>query len=243
MSELSPRQLMQLHDGELDAELEAELLSELARQSEREAQGSADHEQQSACAPAQLEGLEQLGDFIRSAAQAHDKSTQYTSLADQVMAALDQPALKLVPKPAQPSPHTTPHQATPHQAAADQAPGADIKPAQPERGWVLGVGVLLAAAAAGLLWLQNPLSAGPADATRSAAQTTEQARPQGSEALAPSAALPAGEHTGLSDAPVAIVSVDFGGNDGTIFVVGEESTPVVWLADELPIQKTKMGPL
>lgn len=207
---LSPDQLMQLHDGELDEALEAELLAALAEP------GAADF-------AAQLEGLEQLGDFLREAAAHPAATSQYVSIADQVMAELDAPALKLVPEPP----------ADENEAPPKGIPRVSPKPTEPERGWVLGVGALLAAAAAGLLWMQRPADV-PQPSAAPHAQTVQEAPSAGLTGQAP--AVPA-------EAPVAIVAVDFGANDGTIFVVGEESTPVVWLADDLPVKKTKMGPL
>src|SRR5690606_37776949 len=71
-SQLSPLQVMQLHDGELDEQLEAEVLAELALAGGDTAE--------------QLEGLEQLGDFLRESGH-QGASTPYVSIADQVMAA------------------------------------------------------------------------------------------------------------------------------------------------------------
>lgn len=203
---LSPRDLMLLHDGELDADAEAELLAAL----------EADE-----AARAELDGLVQLGDFLREAhasvpvhAPADVSADRpFVSVADSVLAALDEPALRGVP----------------------QAPERPVALAsQRERGWVVAVGVTLAAAAAGVLWLRS------SHPVESASPTASLSRPTAPEA--PSVAGP--PTPAAEEDPVAIVSVDFGGNDGTIFVVGDESTPVVWLADDaVPAEDAKMGPL
>ncbi|MCA9627965.1 MAG: hypothetical protein KC766_09875 [Myxococcales bacterium] len=189
---LSPRELMLLHDGELDPDAESEALERL-RVDEN--------------AQAQLAGLEQLGDFLREAERAAAEPS-FSSLADAVLERLDEPALRPLGES--------------HQASSTH----------PERGWVVAVGVVLAAAAAGLLWIR---SSHPVE-SRPTANLSQPASPQ-----APSAERPAPV---AEEDPVAIVSVDFGGNDGTIFVVGDDSTPVVWLADDaVPAEDAKMGPL
>ncbi|MCB9609242.1 MAG: hypothetical protein H6716_21795 [Polyangiaceae bacterium] len=196
MKSPSSRDLMLLHDGELDAAAEAELLAAL----------DAD-----LAAQAELAGLEQLGDFLREAHKAAAEP-EFTSVADSVMERLDEPPLR---------------------AAQPKASSAPSAPAQRERGWVVVVGVTLAAAAAGILWLR---SSHPVEPVAPVASLTKTAVP-----VAPSTP---GPDPKVEEEPVAIVSVDFGGSDGTIFVVGDESTPVVWLADDaVPAGDAKMGPL
>ncbi|MEZ4373435.1 MAG: hypothetical protein R3B07_21615 [Polyangiaceae bacterium] len=190
---LSHRDLMLLHDGELDGDAEAQILEAL----------DADLEAQ-----AQLAGLEQLGDFLR---EAHGTAVEpdFTSIADSVMERLDEPALR--------------------STGSKRVPA----PVQRERGWVVAVGVTLAAAAAGILWLK---SSHPVEPVPPVASLARPAVPQAPSTPGPK---PVAE-----EEPVAIVSVDFGGSDGTIFVVGDESTPVVWLADDaVPAGDAKMGPL
>lgn len=65
------------------------------------------------------------------------------------------------------------------------------------------------------------------------------AEPQGAPSEPQAAAADEGE-VGAS-----IEAVDFGGGNGTIFVVssGPEETPVVWLMDEPPTSKGRMKPL
>lgn len=192
---VSSRDLMLLHDGELDAEAEAELLAQL----------EADE-----AAQVELAGLQQLGDFLREA-EATAEEPGFASVADAVLERLDEPALRSVEEsPLEPK----------------------LEPAGRERGWVVAVGVALAAAAAGLLWMRSghPVESPP--------PTANLVQPAAEVPSAPGPAPVAEED------PVAIVSVDFGGNDGTIFVVGDESTPVVWLADDAaPAEGAKMGPL
>lgn len=201
---LPPRDLMLLHDGELTAEAESELLAAL---------------ESDEAARAELDGLEQLGDFLREAHEvaslhaptAGSSDRPFVSMVDSVLAALDEPALRPVPDRTPPRPT-----------------------AARERGWVVAVGVTLAAAAAGVFWLRSSHSVEPASPT---ASLTRPAAPE--VPSVPGPAVPA-----VEEDPVAIVSVDFGGNDGTIFVVGDESTPVVWLADDaVPAEDAKMGPL
>jgi hypothetical protein len=128
-------------------------------------------------------------------------------------------------------------------ARLDEAPALQAAPVvelRPRRTGVYVAAALgLAAAAAVVLWFANAKSpetptARPTATPITTPSPTPEIMPLQEEAVA-DLALP-------EDEGAAIESVDFGNRNGTIFMVpaGEETTPVVWLADE---SDARMEPL
>lgn len=162
-----------------------------------------------------LEGLEDLGERIREA-NAHGS----IDLTDSIMARLEDEAV-VEPQPT-------------------HAPVVSLR-ARNNGAWVAG-GLALAAAAAVAVWFTNrspeptPVAQKPAPAVAPA--PAPEPSPTGAVA---ELALPDDEESTASAA--SIEAVDFGNKNGTIFMVpsGEETTPVVWLADEGP--GSRMEPL
>jgi hypothetical protein len=102
---------------------------------------------------------------------------------------------------------------------------------------ILVAGLALAAAAAFLLWQKAAPAPSPPESRSAALVPSTPAIPTVTTATS-QPAVPAEDETVPA---VAIEAVDFGNQAGSIFVVGEESTPVVWLVDEPP--GTKMEKL
>ncbi len=211
---VSPTQVMAAFDDELTEAEEAELarlMQEPALRAEVEAQ---------------LAGLAELQQLVRL---YDEEATQaYPSVAQAVMARLEE-----APRGAS--------QEAPQEAlsggSSQGASGGELRrlpgPAESlhrpraargrERARVVGAGLFLAAAAALLVWAMQP--------TVPTAQPPAQAsavEPAHQVAAPPSASVAV---VSAEEEPVAIVSVDFGSSDGTIFML-EETTPVVWLAEE-----------
>lgn len=162
-----------------------------------------------------LEGLEDLGERIR-VANGHES----LDLTDSIMARLDEPA-QLAPESAKP------------------APVRELRP-RSNGAWVAG-GLALAAAAVVAFWFTNQRHEAPAVAQKPAPTVAPAPAPEPlpKEAVA-ELVLPEDEV-----APAAsIEAVDFGNSNGTIFMVpsGEETTPVVWLADD-STPSSRMEPL
>lgn len=201
---MTPEELMRLHDDELS---EAELAALESALAEEDVE--------------QLEGLEQLGNFIRQRAETQSGGFDIASEVLEQIGSGQAPRLRVVDggasEPAAPAPRDA------------QAKGGAW-------GAVLAVAAV-AAVAAGVVVTSTGDERGPGAMTASPvpAQPT------------PAAPAPAPEPT--VEAPeegpeVAIVSVDFGSEGGSIFVVGDESTPVIWLNDESPSEpQGRMGPL
>jgi hypothetical protein len=160
-----------------------------------------------------LDGLEDLGERIR-VANGHES----LDLADSIMARLDEPT-----------------------EVAESVKPAPVRELRPRSNgvWVAG-GLALAAAAVVAFWFTNRSHEAPTVAQKPAPSVTPAPAPEplAKEAVA-ELALPEDE----AMAPAAsIQAVDFGNRNGTIFMVpsGEETTPVVWLADDSP---SRMEPL
>ncbi len=206
MRRVDPLRLMLLHDGELPEGETAELQHLLA--------GDPD-------ARAALDGLDQLGDFLRR--YADERSAGVGDLASEVMARLDE----------EPSRVSGWRQ---HRPARFGGGG---------RRWVWGaVGALAAAAALTLLFAARRSGAPEVEAARLAALASA-AR---SAALQPGPArgVLAAAPRDTSEPGVSIEAVDFGPRNGTIFMVpagGEATTPVVWVVDPPAASGAEARPL
>ncbi len=102
-------------------------------------------------------------------------------------------------------------------------------------GWAAGASGVLALAAGVLLFLWS--STGPTDGVGGGGWAVGQGPAGNEEPQAVASARPQLAAGGEADPGVAIEMVDFGAQNGTIFMVssGEEAaTPVVWLVDEGP---------
>ena len=157
---------------------------------------------------AMLGALEQVGDVVRALDQ--DVEARAGDIAQGVMARIE----------AEPRALREPAQVV--RLDARPAPGRS-------RGKVLVVGLVLAAAAAGIVWLK----AAPAPVGPTPVAVTQVTAPI--EPPAPPAPPPDPEVAEEEPSPAAsIEAVDFGNSAGSIFMVpaGDESTPVVWLVDE-----------
>jgi hypothetical protein len=161
-----------------------------------------------------LEGLEDLGERIREA-----NSHASVDLTDSIMARLDEDLV----------------------IAAPPAPVVPLRPSRNNSAWVAG-GLVLAAAAAVAVWFtsRSPAPTPVAQKPAPAVAPTPSPEPLPKEAVAE---LAVAEDDDVSAPAASIEAVDFGNNNGTIFMVpsGEETTPVVWLADEGP--GSRMEPL
>lgn len=161
-----------------------------------------------------LQGLEDLGERIR-VANGHES----LDLTDSIMARLDEPAPESV-KP---------------------APVRELRP-RSNGAWVAG-GLALAAAALVAFWFTNRSHEPPTVAKKPAPVVAPAPSPQPvpSEAVAE---LNVAEDEDVSQRAASIEAVDFGNGNGTIFMVpsGDETTPVVWLADESD-PNSRMEPL
>ena len=106
----------------------------------------------------------------------------------------------------------------------------------------VALGALAAAAALALVFERaNP----PQPRVSPPSQPLTAARPQPPAPL-PSSERPELEVASVESAPaIAIETVDFGGREGTIFMLaeGEIATPVVWLMDEPGKERDSMEPL
>jgi negative regulator of sigma E activity len=161
---------------------------------------------ESAEARAVLRDFEVIGGGLR--AIADERGTRMGSIADSVMAQVAGEG---------PVSRTRVH-ATPIEAAKK---GRKIVSAVP------AIGLALAAAAVVLIYLRpHP---GPAPAVRNELSASPVIEPLSSSSSEPGEVAVADPESGAS-----IESVDFGAQNGTIFIVpsGPQSTPVVWLMDD-----------
>jgi negative regulator of sigma E activity len=166
-----------------------------------------------------LEGVEQIGDFV--SVLADHQAGVADDIADRVMAKIDEdeprPALRGIP------------------GGAEREPTAMLEPGE-RRAQVLFIsGVVLAAAAAVLLWVSFQSES----STRSpVAQVPTAGVPVATPSPVAGRAAPAVQAAQEDEAAPAasIEAVDFGNQAGSIFMVpaGEETTPVVWLVDDAP---------
>jgi len=203
------QELMKLADGELEPDV-AERLSEELTDEEL----------------ALLDGVEQVGDFVR--ALADHQAGAADDIADQVMAKIDEeggrPALREI------------------QGGANRETTAVPEPGE-RRSQVLFIsGVVLAAAAAVLLWVSFH---GESQAPSRVATAPTAVVPVATPSPVVGEGAPAVQVAQEDEAAPAasIEAVDFGNRAGTIFMVpaGEETTPVVWLVDDAP--GARMEPL
>jgi hypothetical protein len=157
-----------------------------------------------------LQGLEDLGERIR-VANGHES----LDLTDSIMARLDEPP--------------APEQVTPE--LVKPAPVRELRP-RSNGAWVAG-GLALAAAAVVAFWFTNRSHEAPpvAQKPETVVAPAPSPKPLPTEAVAELAVV---EDEDVSAPAASIEAVDFGNGNGTIFMVpsGEETTPVVWLADE-----------
>ena len=227
--------LMQHHDGELDPEQAAELEASLTDED-----------------AAVLDGLSQLGDVIREHGDA--RASGADSIADDVLAKLDSdeevdgekqvaallrvieggangasPAPERQRQP-EPQPEPTPER----EFRSLRQPPAAYDPKEGRAGRVF-LGLSLAAAVAlGIHAIATTDYSKPEQSVASLSETVPTPATSEAEIAEP--------ETDLSAA--AIESIDFGSQNGAIFMVsaGAETTPVVWLTDD-PQSGDRMEPL
>ncbi|MBI3202552.1 MAG: hypothetical protein HYZ29_13510 [Myxococcales bacterium] len=188
--------LMRLYDGELDPETAAELERSLSDEDRRV-----------------LAGLDQVGEVVR--AYEPEGLARFAGVADQVMAALDEPDRGAPRRP---------------EVVVELEP-VRSRPKQRTSAPVVVAGLVLAAAAAVALWLSTPAAPTPSAAPLASATLGPAAPPA---PITPAPDSPAETADEEADLAATIEAVDFGNQPGSIFMVpaGEESTPVVWLDDE-----------
>lgn len=222
MTRVDPLRLMQLHDGELTSEETAELERQIAQ--DAEARGV-------------LEGLDQLGDFVRAFADAEARTgwaaQEESELVDGVMARLADSDAGGVPAGPGPGPRAAGRQLVAPRVAAPR--------------WI-AVGGALALAAAVMLAVGLGVKRGAGTIPSAAVALAPSVGPSAGAARAPGsvAAVGAADLEPSEPPGVAIEMVDFGARSGTIFMVtsGEDSTtPVVWLVDEAPEGGARVEPL
>ncbi len=181
--------LMQLYDEELPPERIAELEAELSEQDQ-----------------AVIDGLDQLSEVVRM--WGSERGAEGASIADDVMARLDEERLASEPTP---------------------------PPAATHRWGVVAAALAMAAAAA--------LALNLARAPKPEAARAPVVAPSPAPVEAASAPSAVAESEGST--PAAIESIDFGSQNGAIFMVpaGTETTPVVWLTDDAAEGGDRMEPL
>jgi hypothetical protein len=216
--------LMQHHDAEIDAGAAAELDASLSPED-----------------AAILEGLEQLGDVVR--VHADHRAQGADDIADDLFAQIDAEDRKharvaelrvieggagqaepLVSEPAQSASRVS------SQIAAKDTP----KPGDGRAGRIF---LALSLAAAAALGARAVLTADYTAPAQTVAALVE-------SAVAPAVDLPEPLTADAELSAAAIESVDFGSQNGAIFMVsaGAETTPVVWLSDD-PQSGDRMEPL
>lgn len=161
---------------------------------------------ESAEARALLRDLESIGGGIRAIAE--ERGARVDSIADSVMARVL---------------NEGPISRTRVRAASVQSVKKDRRVAAA----LPAVGLALAAAAAVMVYLRPHTSSESAVSGRPSAALA-------SEPFSPMSAVPVELAVADPESGASIESVDFGAQNGTIFIVasGPESTPVVWLMDD-----------
>jgi anti-sigma factor RsiW len=162
---------------------------------------------ESAEARALLRDLESMSSSVRAIAE--ERGARAASIADAVMAqvASDGPVSRTRLRP---------------------MPGAVAKKDRRLAGAVPAIGLALAAAAAVVVYLRpHPAGLVPTVGQRPSAALLP-------EPFSTTSSLPAEVAAAEPESGASIESVDFGAQNGTIFIVpaGPQSTPVVWLMDD-----------
>jgi len=212
--------LMRYFDGELDAEetLEVERLLEDSPE-----------------AQAWLRDFERIGIVVR--AIADDQGARADGIADRVMARLPQAVS------AAGSASGAPSAVSGSTGGSAEVPGGRVIPLSRAVRAAPVVALALAAAAAVALLVRSHPPVQVAPPTESVAAPVAVAMPSPQPA-----AIPSDEPSAEADEPetgASIESVDFGAQNGTIFMVasGPQVTPVVWLVDDSTRTGGRMKPL
>jgi negative regulator of sigma E activity len=170
-----------------------------------------------------LEGLEQIGAVVRGLAL--DRAEPHGDLADRILERIEAEKVEPAPAPGGPSAEV-------------------VRPARWQRVVPAIAGALAVAASIALvveLTREEAPSAPSGQAVRAPAPVLGTPASPASPALEPETPVAEADVTPA----VSIETVDFGGHQGTIFMLqeGAASTPVVWLVDEPSPRGTRMEPL